>query len=372
MFKGKKWLSHQAATEFIRNRTKVIVSAEKTFKEAQDETDKLEKTLDGVVNQLKGNRIIPTEIAGELHAHATTAIAAAREKIISAKKVYPKFLHDDPVARQLAELFDNAVGNDFEESEKEEILRLAEDRKQNKVPPGYLDNDKDGDRPYGDFYLWRQILDQTKEAQRPLILVTSERSEDWWERISGKTTGPRPELLKESRIHTGQRVLIYQTESFLELALKRFQQPVNEIAIEEIRAINSLRSELSTPAVKLDAQEIKINGTEYSSGILHVNLTRSVRNFTVSGHFEPKLTGTPDVSIKLLTHPDNTPTHRIRANTGTNYDFNVHVFCDKLGTLLPAGLYEIEYIATLDAPDVMPEILESESVQEVVGEGETD
>lgn len=114
--------------------------------------------------------------------------------------------------------------------------RRKKERKKNKIPPGYLDDGKDEDRPYGDYYLWLQVIEHAKTVGCPVILVTSERKDDWWEKISGKTIGPRPELLREAKQVSGQRVLIYQTERFLEHALQRFKQPVNEIALEEIRA----------------------------------------------------------------------------------------------------------------------------------------
>ena len=96
-FEGKKWLSHQAATEFFRNRTKVIVSAEKAFKQAQDETEKLNASLEAAIAQLKGNRIIPMALAGELESTVKPAISQAQSKIGEAKEGYPKFLQDDPI-----------------------------------------------------------------------------------------------------------------------------------------------------------------------------------------------------------------------------------------------------------------------------------
>ena len=80
--------------------------------------------------------------------------------------------------------------------------------------------------------------------------------------------------------------MIYQTERFLEHALKRFQQPVNEVAIEEIRAVSTWRFELDV-AVKLQEQSVTESTTDKNSGSLHVELRRPVRNFTVSGHLNP-------------------------------------------------------------------------------------
>jgi len=360
-FEGKKWLSHQAATEFFRNRTKVIVSAEKAFKQAQDETEKLNASLEAAIAQLKGNRIIPMALAGELESTVKPAISQAQSKIGEAKEGYPKFLQDDPILNQLLSTFDGAVGEDFPDGDKQNIEAQAEQRKKDKVPPGYLDDGKDEDRPYGDYYLWLQVISHAKAEGCPVVLVTSERKEDWWEKISGKTTGPRPELLKEAKQVSGQRVLIYQTERFLEHALQRFKQPVNETAIEEIRAVSTWRSEFEA-AVKLQEQSVIETTTHKNSGTLSVELRRPVRNFTVSGHLEPNMHNVPQLSVRLLKAPESLPMHRLGAGTGTTHDFNIHIVCGEPDIRLPVGSYVFAYEATCGTPssdvatEVSPEI----------------
>ncbi len=346
-FEGEKWLSYQAATEFFRNRTKVIISSEKAFKQALEETEKLSSSLESAVTQLRGNRIIPADVANDLEGVVKSSIEQAQKKIGNAKESYPKFLQDDPILDQLSELFKGAVGDDFKDEDKKKIAEQAEERKKNKVPPGYLDDGKDDDRPYGDYYLWRQIIEHAKTKERPVVLVTSERKEDWWEKISGKTTGPRPELLMEAKQASGQRVLIYQTERFLEYALQRFEQPVNETAIEEIRAVSTWRTELEV-AVKLKEQSVTESTGDRNVGALHVELRRPVRNFTVSGHLSPNMDDVPQLNVRLISAPESIPKHRLNAGTGTTHDFNIHIICGEPGIHLPVGSYVFGYEATCE------------------------
>ena len=84
-FNDRLWLSNQAAEEFIRNRSKVIVSSEKTFKQAQDEVEKLQGNFESAVAQLKGNRIIPAEVADSLINAINPAIKSALESITNSK-----------------------------------------------------------------------------------------------------------------------------------------------------------------------------------------------------------------------------------------------------------------------------------------------
>ncbi|GHU11856.1 hypothetical protein FACS1894185_5760 [Betaproteobacteria bacterium] len=354
-FEGKKWLSYQAATEFFRNRAKVIISSEKAFKQAHEETEKLSASLAAAVTQLQGNRIIPSTLAIELENGISLSISQAQSKIAEAKESYPKFLQDDSILNQLLALFDGEVGDDFAEEDKKKHEEQAEQRKKDKIPPGYLDDGKGEDRPYGDYYLWRQVIEHAKAEGSPVVLVTSERKEDWWEEISGKTVGPRLELLKEAREVSGQRILIYQTERFLEYALQRFKQPVNETAIEEIRAVSNWRFELEA-AVKLQEQSIAEATIHRNTGTLSVELRRPVRNFTVSGHLDPLMHNVPRLAVRLLRAPESLPAHKLGAGTGTTHDFNIHIVCGELDTRLPLGFYVFGYEAICAAPssDVEP------------------
>ena len=113
-------------------------------------------------------------------------------------------------------LFDSSVGKSFDNEALSDVLKEAKRRKDNKIPPGFKDSGKEGDKPYGDYILWRQILNHIRDEQKPLIFVTSEEKEDWWEKRSGKTVGPLFELLKEFHQVTGQPFLLYRTSRFLE------------------------------------------------------------------------------------------------------------------------------------------------------------
>jgi hypothetical protein len=135
-FEGKKWLSHQAATEFFRNRTKVIVASEKAFKRAQEDTEKLSGSLETAVAQLKGNHIIPADVASKLHETVKDSISQAQAKIVQAKETYPRFIKEDPILDQLSALFKDAVGDDFKKEDKKKIEEQAEERKKIKYHLG--------------------------------------------------------------------------------------------------------------------------------------------------------------------------------------------------------------------------------------------
>ena len=90
-FRGKKWLSFQTATEFFRNRTRVIVSAKKTFNEALKEVEKLAGSVESTCIQLKGNRIVPSNIVDNLQNSINPLIKTARDSIASGRTRISRF-----------------------------------------------------------------------------------------------------------------------------------------------------------------------------------------------------------------------------------------------------------------------------------------
>lgn len=342
-FKGRLWLARQAAEEFFRNRSKVIVSAGGGFRQATEELSKLSKALSTTVTQLQGNRILAAEVANDLNAAVTSAITAAEQRISNGNSAHPKFLESDPLLEKLLELFENAVGPDFSKDEIKIVRAEAEQRKRAGVPPGFLDDHKDGDKAYGDFFLWRQVLDRAKAQSKPIIFVTSERKEDWWERYGGLTIGPRLELLREAHEYSGQRILIYQTDRFLELATERAGGTVDANAVEEIRAVDNIRA--TANVVRSVSQSTQSCSSTTNNGLLTVDIARPTFMFTASGHFEPNLQAPPGLKVRLIETPTALAKHRLHAGSGTTYDFNIHLKSLDFGVTLPAGRYVFEYSA---------------------------
>lgn len=341
--KCTKWLSAQTADEFFRNRKKSILSSSKTFKDAKDEIEKLKAKATEITQALKNNRLIPSSISEELSKEAGGLLLKATQAIEDEIKRHPNFLESDPLLERLTGIFNKAIGDDFLEADKKIHSKTAEERKNKKIPPGYMDKDKDGDRAYGDYFFWRQALEKAKLENKPLILVTSEKKEDWWEIVSGQTVGPRYELLKEAHEIIGKKALIYQTDRFLSYSLDRLGEKKNETAVAEISEISELR--YAGNAVKKINQTCTINTSTNNVGELSVLLGRPVRNFTGSGHFSPQMIKPPRLTLSLVKAPPSVPMYKLGGGTGTIFDFNLHITTADNNSLLPEGLYVFEYQA---------------------------
>jgi hypothetical protein len=287
-FEGRSWLSHQTAQEFFRNRKKVIVSSVNAYDEATQNLSDIRVRAEEPLNRLKSNRIIPDEVSESVRSALNAAIEAAQAKVNAIKDEHPNFLEVDPVLEALAKLFDGAVGEDFTEEELVEATKEGKRRVDLKIPPGFLDSKKDGARPYGDYFMWRQILDHAAAERRPVIFVTSEGKEDWWEKASGKTTGLHYELLKEAYEKTGQRFLAYRTDRFFRFSAEMGGEASDETAAEEISALVKERT-AGAPLLRLVSQaETSATETE-NSGKLVIELLRPTFVFTCSGHLDPNV-----------------------------------------------------------------------------------
>ena len=349
-FAGRSWLSHQAAQEFFRNRKKVIVSSERAFDEAGNTLSEIRTATEEPLNRLKGNRIIPDDVADSVRSALDIALKAAQETVNASKAKYPDFLESDPILDTLAELFDGSVGDDFSEEQLGDAIKEGKRRLEQRIPPGFLDSRKDGARPYGDYFVWRQLLDCAAAAKKPVIFVTSEGKEDWWERVSGKTTGLHYELLKEAYDRTGQRFLAYRTDRFFRFSAELNGERSNETAAEEIGALVRART-ASAPLLRLVSQtETSANQAE-NSGKLIVELLRPAYRFTCSGRLDPRLDGIPMMLARLISHPQGMPRHVVRAGAGTTFYFNIHVKSIAYQEHLPIGEYVFYYSATM--PDVV-------------------
>ena len=201
-FKGRVWLSHQVASEFFKNRNKVILDAEKNLIAGEEKITSLSKEVESTLNKaldtlldgLSSNRTISKKLIDNLKnglKGKTHEMAELSDDIIKnftseeTTKVTPQ---KDDILLKIIEIFDKNLGDSFGVKDQENLITIAKERYKNKIPPGYKDENKE-DNTYGDFFLWEQILRHAEKENKSIILVTSEQKEDWWEKISGKNMG---------------------------------------------------------------------------------------------------------------------------------------------------------------------------------------
>jgi hypothetical protein len=230
--RDRTWLSHQSAYEFHKNRLQVIGEASKRASDLKSGLTSLKTTAR---NEFKQHPYVASELCERIGSFCEEAL----KELQDSEDNYPNLLSEDPIARELLDIFDGRVGNPYDPDKIENVQAQISKRYDSSIPPGYLDRKtKDERKSYGDCILWFQLIEYAKVNKTPVILVTRDLKEDWWLRDSGKTLMPRPELRREFRESTdGQDFYLYQTPTFIEHAKAFKRNSISDRLLQESRVL---------------------------------------------------------------------------------------------------------------------------------------
>lgn len=234
------WMPYQVASEFCKDRYKVIGEAKRRFDKISAEADDLTNRWKDVL-RLDSNDLDIEELGKYLREW----IGRKRDNnylIFSAT--------DDAVFKKLLDLFDGKTGEPFSDEEKLNIEQDGEKRYANKMPPGYKDSKKTENR-FGDLLVWKEIIGYAKSRKVDIIFVTHDQKEDWWNTIAGETIGPRIELRKEFYKETGKIFHMYTMPSFLSFFNQHREKSIDKATIDEVELFASvMRKKISRAELK--------------------------------------------------------------------------------------------------------------------------
>jgi hypothetical protein len=260
--KGRLWIPHQIGLEFFERRPSLIFRQLGLYKEVgaiiSDLRDNAKKEM-GKLRFEEHSQIDPQIIEKSL--------AALEEKIKGLAKTHPDFAENDPILDHLTAYFEDKVGAPYSEDDLAKVYKRAEERFKLEIPPGYEDargkNPKPGLRRYGDYVLWRQILDEAKKTKPGVIFISNDRKGDWVNRSDLVSFGCRPELRDEMEREAGCGFHLYSAQQFFQEAGKRLKIEVTNESVEEVKVIQetftlplSFESEARRQASKRDREEL--------------------------------------------------------------------------------------------------------------------
>lgn len=241
--KDNLWLPYQVGMEFFNNRLGVIESIRNGFNTLLDNVSNIENIL---VSGLKLKEF-KSETAHNIEKLRNDFKNFRKREEAQIKKWQKEFEDNDKEAilDEILSLYEGKVGDDYDETKLKALYEDGERRKKESVPPGYADWDdkiKHGIRhACGDFIWWKQAIDYARDNKCDLIIVTDDKKEDWWYKVSGKIISPRVELIREfDKATNGQRFLMYQTHQFMEMAKKLDGADVSDSSIMEVKETGSL------------------------------------------------------------------------------------------------------------------------------------
>jgi PIN like domain len=237
--RDRVWIPHTAVAEYHRNRLKVVSDTFEPYRKIREACVKNRDETLATLNQYTSKH--PFIEIEEVRQTLRTAFDTVIQNLDDAAKSSPDHIaiaDSDPVRDTLTSLFDGKVGKALTDAELEKIHADGKGRYEKRTPPGYMDGGKPEPERYGDLVIWEEMIRKSVSENKPLIFVTGDDKEDWWEIIHGKTVGPRVELLKEFKERTRNSFYMYQTGDFLRKSANFLNlAKVSEQEVEEIQAV---------------------------------------------------------------------------------------------------------------------------------------
>lgn len=239
------WIPYQVATEFQSNRVSVIVDQRRRYDDVRKLADGIRSQTESVLNGLSRHPTLDTkQLEGFIYEGLEKLIA----HVDSVEQGHTEFTQTeelvatDPIRTELDKILEGRVGVQDPDDVAERRQKEAIERLEGQVPPGFRDVAKKDniEAATGDVLLWLQLVEHSTDVQKPVILITDERGEDWWWKSKGRTLGPRPELVAEMRSRADILFCLYSPDEFLRRSIERFGVHVEDLdaAADETREVS--------------------------------------------------------------------------------------------------------------------------------------
>lgn len=249
---SRVWIPYQAALEYQDNWLAVVQEQVGRYDKVREVVTKSNMSLIQEIKHLqlekRHSSINPRKFLNGLE----RAVENFVNHIDSLKKKHDHSA-DDALRRSIERLLGDRIGAPPGSQPELDILyKDGQARFDNKLPPGYRDASKDGkteaplmhggllyQRKFGDLLLWKQILAHAKDSNiGHIVFVTNDEKDDWWHIERGKKLGPRRELVEEIRREAGVQFFhMYNTQTFLERAVRHLGSKIDRLSIEKVRDI---------------------------------------------------------------------------------------------------------------------------------------
>jgi PIN like domain len=274
--KERIWIPHQVAQEFLKNYKNDVekeINSFKTAIESINEWEEKQKGLMPLKNKIKGvNRMITSVIDNIFLSVEQTNLQTINESVESVRSkvidLQQKYVQKDEDVEEILEMTLNLIGEHvglpYSAEELEKIYKEGDDRYTKKIPPGFEDRKtKQDNSQYGDLIVWKQILDYSRDSQKPIIFVTQEAKIDWWDKSKGRENfEPLEELRREFFEKTKQLFWMYRWDSFLNVAKERKILEISSDSLREATNISDFEKDNFMDKIPNEIKTFNINSYE--------------------------------------------------------------------------------------------------------------
>ena len=301
------WLTNRVVNEFFENRLKVIKKQNETYSETIN-------MIDNLIDKLNKKREHPF-IDENIQNKFSEVSEELKEELKKRENSYIDRLNNDDIVKQLEIYFDNKVSDGFKNETLETIFEEGENRYKEKVPPGYEDYKKGGNkdqdkqytfndklRIYGDLILWKEIIEKSKNNDCHILFITGDEKDDWWLNFEHKTIQPRPELLKEFNKETNNLFYMYKPERFLQFGSEKYLNvQVDDDTYDEVRNVDEF-VESTFPDYEIDNAYTKLTKYQMNEFLksLYTGSDKYKRDFLEDNYEEFKKSSLHHVLVNTI------------------------------------------------------------------------
>jgi hypothetical protein len=239
--KDRLFVPNQVAVEFWRNREGVL--GDRDF-EGRKATEAVAKAGVGAQNAIGAwaNRL------GVDAAKRSTLVQAVRDVVeqvtgeieqVTMGSSHSADTNSDALLAAIEELVAGRVGDESSPSVQKEDVAEGLRRAKAGLPPGFADDDKDGDGVAGDYLVWCQTI---RAASSPgiewLVFISDDVKADWRRDESASNPRPRPELEKEAMETAGCRLVMLKSTALLHVAKEVLGLEVSEGTLTAVSSVS--------------------------------------------------------------------------------------------------------------------------------------
>ncbi|MCP4261227.1 MAG: DUF4935 domain-containing protein [Ketobacter sp.] len=363
--KERVWIPYHVALEYQRNRNTVIAEQHTLFSDVHSSATNVVKGFNSEIEKLQLRKKHSPIKLDTFHNELIEWQNRLQEELKQLKEEHLIISNSDPIREKLTNIFDGKVGQKpLDQSEMDKLNAEAVERFKGKIPPGYMDTDKDNDKEpsfhfdgityqkkYSDYVIWQQLISYaSSEEVTDVIFITDDNKEDWWlkqDQKGVKTISPRPELVHEIKSKSNLRgFYLYSSDSFLKHAHTNLNAEITDEAIEEIRTVTEeqhwKKKATAISRLKLMESTLLTNIITWLSSRYNSKQTRVIKE----GHFSELLldNGTEKYAVQVLIDiPGNIQNYEIKnalenAYRASSLEYDADYFC----TVICSSDYQIK------------------------------
>ncbi|MGG0418259.1 PIN-like domain-containing protein [Priestia aryabhattai] len=243
---NRLWIPHQVALEYFFNYESNMYKQTEGYNLLGEELKTLQNNAVKIFSKVKSNH--PYILTDKFQFFIDNLKTTNKKVEAELKKEIENLPDTNQIQQDILGLLNGIVGEVYPQQRIEEIQNEGKNRYEYKVPPGFKDKDDTNKKNYrtyggiryqqlyGDLLVWNQIIDKGKsdENSTPIIFITEEKKEDWWEKEGQNIKRPHPQLVQEFFNQTGENFYMYRTDNFVKFAKTYLNAELTDEQVENV------------------------------------------------------------------------------------------------------------------------------------------